>query len=155
MTDVPDEPDRLEGAPHPRATVALHGQEAAEAAFLAALASGRPHHGWLIAGPRGVGKATLAWRIARHLRARAPGDTLDMDPAHPVFRRTAALSEPQLFLARRPWDDKTKRLRTAITIDEIRALKGFFQLSAPEAGWRVAIVDAAVELTPQAANALL
>lgn len=149
------EADRLEDAPHPRTTVALYGQEAAERAFLAALASGRPHHGWMIAGPRGVGKATLAWRIARHMLAGGAGDSLDMDPADPVFRRAAALAAPQIFLARRPWDDKARRLRTAITIDEIRALRGFFQLSATEAGWRVAIVDAADELTPQAANALL
>jgi DNA polymerase-3 subunit delta' len=155
MSDPLDEPDRLEGAPHPRHSWTLYGQAAAEAAFLAALGAGRPHHGWLISGPRGVGKATLAWRIARHMLAGAAGDTLAMDPADPVFRQAAALGAPRLFLARRPWDEKAKRLRTAITIDEIRALKGFFQLTAPDAGWRVAIVDAADELTPQAANALL
>jgi len=154
MSDIP-EPDRLEGAPHPRETRRFFGQEAAEAEFLGALASGRPPHGWLIAGARGTGKATLAWRIARHMLAGAPGGTLDMDPDHPVFRQAAALGAPQIFLARRPWDEKAKRLKTAITVDEIRALKAFFQLTAPEAGWRVAIVDAADELTTQAANALL
>jgi DNA polymerase-3 subunit delta' len=155
MSEATEESDRLEGAPRPRETVVLYGQAAAEAAFLGALAAGRPHHGWLISGPRGVGKATLAWRIARHMLAGGAGDTLDMDPGHPAFRQPAALAAPQLFLARRPWDDKARRLRTAITIDEIRALKAFFQLTAPEPGWRVAIVDAADELTPQAANALL
>lgn len=150
-----EEPDRLEGAPHPRETASLYGQDAAQAGFLAALATGRPHHGWLIAGPRGVGKATLAWRIVRHMLAGAPGDSLYMDPSDLVFRRVAALSAPQLFLARRSWDDKAKRLRSAIGVEEIRALKSFFQLSAPEAGWRVAILDSADELTPQAANALL
>jgi DNA polymerase-3 subunit delta' len=78
-----------------------------------------------------------------------------MDPGDPVFRRVAALSAPDLFLARRAWDEKARRLRSAIGVEEIRALKSFFQLSAPEAGWRVAILDAADELTPQAANALL
>ena len=78
-----------------------------------------------------------------------------MAPGHPVFRQLAALASPQLFLCRRPWDDKAERLRTAITVDEVRALKGFFQLSAADGGRRVAIVDAADELNAAAANALL
>ena len=150
-----DEPDRHPSAPHPRHTAALFGQEAAERGFLAAEATGRLHHAWLLTGPRGVGKATLAWRIARHLIAGARDTTLEMAPHDPVFRQVAALASPQLFLARRPWDDKNERLKTAITVDEIRALKGFFELTAADGGHRVAIVDAADELTSQAANALL
>ncbi len=153
--DTIPEPDRLPGAPHPRETSVLFGQDAAEARFLAARASGRMHHAWLLTGPRGIGKATLAWRIARHLLADSDAATLDMPPDHPVFRQTASLAAPGLFLCRRPWDDKTERLRTAITVDEMRALKSFFQLAATDGGWRVAIVDAADEMTPQAANALL
>jgi DNA polymerase-3 subunit delta' len=151
----PVEPDRHPSAPHPRETVALFGQQAAERALLEAETGGRLHHAWLLTGPRGVGKATLAWRIARHLIAGAPAASLEMAPEHPVFRQVAALASPQLFLARRPWDEKGERLRTAITVDEIRALKGFFQLSAAEGGRRVAIVDAADELNAAAANALL
>lgn len=155
----PVEPDRQPGAPHPRETAVLFGQEAAEAAFLAA--EGRLHHAWLLTGPKGVGKATLAWRIARHLLAGGSdggsegGYGLAMDPGHPVFRQVAALGAPRLALCRRPWDDKAERLRTAITVDEVRALKGFFQLSAADGGWRVAIIDAADELNTAAANALL
>ncbi len=151
----PEESDRLPGAPHPRETVALFGQAAAETAFLEAGATGRLHHAWAITGPAGVGKATLAWRIARQLIAGGTAPTLDMAPDHPVFRQVAALGSPQLFLCRRPWDDKGERLRTAITVDEVRALKSFFQLSAAEGGHRVAIVDAADELNTAAANALL
>jgi DNA polymerase-3 subunit delta' len=149
-----EEPDRLEGAPHPRETLRLYGQQAAQAQALTAL-QGRAHHAWLIAGPQGVGKATLAWSVARHVIAGEAGASLDMAPDHPVFRRTAALAEPRLFLARRPWDDKAKRLKTAITVEETRALKAFFQMSAAGGGWRVAIVDAADEMNPAAANALL
>lgn len=152
--DIP-EPDRRAGAPHPRETHVLFGQEAAEAGFLSAHASGRMHHAWLVTGPPGIGKATLVWRIARYLLAGGTGDSLQMAPEHPVFRQAAALAAPGLFLCRRPWDDKTERLRASITVDEMRTLKGFFQLSAAEGGWRVAIVDAADEMTPQAANALL
>lgn len=153
MSDA--EPDRLDGAPHPRETAVLFGQDLAEAAFLASRLGGQTHHAWAITGPRGIGKATLAWRIARYMLAGGTGASLAMDPEHPVFRQTRALGAARIFLARRPWDEKAKRLRTAITIDEIRALKAFFQLSAPDGGWRVALVDAADDLTPQAANALL
>jgi DNA polymerase-3 subunit delta' len=154
MNDIP-EPDRLAEAPHPRETAVLFGQEAAEAAFLAAARDGRVPHGWMITGPRGVGKATLAWRIARYMLAGGRGDSLAMDLGNPVFRQVAALAAPGLWLCRRPWDEKGKRLRTQITIDEARGLKAFFQMSAAEGGWRVAIVDAADELNPSAANAIL
>ncbi|WP_375551599.1 DNA polymerase III subunit delta' [Rhodophyticola porphyridii] len=164
--DTPPEADRLEGAPHPRETARLFGQSAAEAAFLAAFTSDRLHHAWLLTGPRGVGKATLAWRIARFLLATHPdpGDalfaapvpeTLDIAADHPVARRVLALSEPGLMLLRRPWDEKAKRLKAQITVDEIRKLKDFFAFSASDGGRRVVIVDAADEMNTSAANALL
>ncbi len=170
MSDAPlPEPDRIEGAPHPRDTPRLLGQEAAEAAFLEAFATGRLHHGWLLTGPRGVGKATLAWRLARFLLSTPlPGgdaglfgeappapQSLDVDPEHPVARRIKAGSEAGLFVLRRPADEKTKRLKQQITVDEVRKLKNFFALSAAEGGRRVVIVDAADEMNVSAANALL
>ena len=154
MSEV-QEPDRLPGAPHPRETSVLYGQGAAEAQFLAAAAAGRLPHAWLLTGPRGVGKATLDWRIARALVAGGPVESLAMAREAPAFRALANLASPQLFLCRRPWDDKTERLRTAITVEEVRALKDFFQLSAADGGHRVAIVDAADEMNASAANALL
>ncbi|MFZ1482308.1 MAG: DNA polymerase III subunit delta', partial [Paracoccaceae bacterium] len=93
MADPLPEPDRAEGAPHPRDTARLIGQEAAEAAFLTAFRQGRLHHGWLLTGPKGVGKATLAWRLARFLLATPdddggmfaapPPETLDIPDGHP------------------------------------------------------------------------
>jgi DNA polymerase III subunit delta' len=156
MSDAePEEADRLAGAPHPRETAMLHGQEAAAAAYRAAMSSGRAPHGWLVTGPRGTGKATLAWAMARHLLAADPAAPLEMSPEHPVFRQTRALSHPGLALVRRPWDDKAGRLRAEITVDEVRGLNGFFRLSAAEGGARVAIIDSADELNTSAANALL
>lgn len=162
--DIP-EPDRIEGAPHPRQTARLIGQGTAEAAFLDAWSSGRLHHGWLITGPRGVGKATLAWRLARFLLATpplegglfapAPPATLDIPDSHPVARHIAALTEPRLFLLRRAWDDKKEKLPDIISVDEVRKLKSFFALSAADGGHRVAIVDSVDEMNPSAANALL
>ncbi len=161
------EPDRAPGAPHPRHTERLFGQDAPAASFLEAFNSQRLHHGWLITGPRGVGKATLAWQIARFLIANPPdtgamfapepANSLAISPDHPVAHRIAALSEPGLFLLRRGWDDKARppRLRAQITVDEVRKLRNFFALSAPGGGRRVVIVDAADEMNPNAANALL
>ncbi len=164
MSDDIPEPDRVEGAPHPRETVQLFGQDAAEANFLEAYTQSRLHHGWLITGPKGIGKATLAWNIIRFLLAQdadaggmfdTPTDSLHIPEDHSVFRRVAALAEPGVFLARRPWDPKTKRLKTAITVEEIRKLKSFFTLSAADGGWRIAIIDAADEMNVAAENALL
>lgn len=162
---APPEPDRVEGAPHPRETLHLFGQQAAEAAFLEAFNSGRMHHGWLITGPRGVGKATLAWRIARFLLAQPAPDQglfgappppadLEVPPDHPVARRVQALSEPGLKLIRRSLNDQG-RLRQVIAVEDVRALRDFFGLSATDGGRRVVIVDAADEMNPNAANALL
>ncbi|MFN3262030.1 MAG: DNA polymerase III subunit delta' [Pikeienuella sp.] len=162
---APEEADRVGDLPHPRETLRLFGQEAAEEAFLAAWGGGRLHHAWLLAGPRGVGKATLAYRIARARLAAEEGGglfgapepprTLDLDPEHPVSRRIAAGSEPRLFTLRREADPKTERLYTRIRVEDVRRLKSFFQLSAADGGWRVAVVDPAEEMNANAANALL
>ncbi|SHG45942.1 DNA polymerase III subunit delta' [Cognatishimia maritima] len=166
--DALTESDRIEGAPHPKETQTLLGQDQAIAAFLEAFNSQRLHHGWLVTGPRGVGKATLAWQIARFLLATpkpsagglfddAPqiAGNLQIDAEHPVARRIAAGAEPGLFAVRRPYDDKTKKLKSQITVDEIRKLKNFFALSSADGGRRVVIVDSADELNVSAANALL
>ena len=167
--DALPELDAIEGAPHPRHTSAVFGHAAAEAAFLDAHAGGRLHHAWLLTGPRGIGKATLAWRIARFLLAEPPDQpaglfgapeppaSLDLPADHPVMRRTAALSEPRLLLLRRVWNTKSRppRPQAVITVDEARRLRDFFGLSAADGGRRVVIVDAADEMNIQAANALL
>lgn len=159
-----EEPDRIDGAPHPRETPQLFGQARAERGFLDAYAGGRMHHGWLLTGPRGVGKATLAWRIARFLLATPadhggmfapdPPDRLDISAEHPVARRILALSEPGVKLIRRSQDEKG-RLRQVITVDDVRDLRGFFGLTSADGGRRIAIVDAADEMNVNAANALL
>jgi DNA polymerase III subunit delta' len=159
------EPDRVTGAPHPRETPALIGHHAAEQAFLDAFRAGKLHHGWMITGPLGLGKATLAWKIARFLLATPDDDggmfaappptTLDIPADHPIAHRLAALSEPRLFLLRRAWDDNTRKLKSMITVDEVRKLKNYFSLSAADGGRRVAIIDAVDEMNTAAANALL
>ncbi|MCV6586445.1 MAG: DNA polymerase III subunit delta' [Marinibacterium sp.] len=166
MTDDTPRADQVPDAPHPRETETLFGHAAAEQAVLDAIADGRLHHAWLITGPQGIGKATLAWRMARHLLASPPDDggmfgapepaqTLDISPDHPVARRILAEAEPGLALVRRSANDKTGRLRDEIVVDDIRALHRFFGLSSADGGRRVVIVDAADDMNVSAANALL
>ncbi|QRZ12541.1 DNA polymerase III subunit delta' [Paracoccus methylovorus] len=149
------EPDRVPGAPHPREAARVIGQDGAVADFLAAARAHRLHHAWLISGPRGTGKATLAWSIAKWLLSDGTTSDLTTPPDDPTIRRIRALSEPRLHLVRRPVDEKTQRLRAEITVDEIRRLQGFFHMSAAEGGRRIAIIDAADEMNQSAANALL
>lgn len=159
------EPDRVTGAPHPRETAALIGHHTAEKTFVDAFNSGKLHHGWMITGPLGLGKATLAWKIARFLLATPEDDggmfaapapsSLDIPADHPVSHRLLALSEPRLYLLRRAWDDAARKLKSTIGVDEVRKMKSYFALSAADGGRRVAIIDAVDEMNPAAANALL
>jgi DNA polymerase III subunit delta' len=151
-----NEPDRLDGFSTPREVDRLFGHESAISEFNDALESGRMHHAWLLVGPEGIGKATLAYRFAR--TALAEGDraeTRDVDRDHSVFRKVAALSHPNLLLIRRSWVEKWKRYSQWIGVEEVRRLRAFLGHSAGEEGWRVVIVDRADELNQNAANAFL
>ncbi len=165
MTEVA-EPDRIAGAPHPRDTGHLYGQDAAVTDFLDAWNAGRMHSGWLITGPRGVGKATLAWKIATFLLADRPAEgglfgdpppvtSLTIDAENPDARLIQSGAHPRLYVVRRPTDDKTGVLKSEITVDAVRGMRDFFHMSATDGGRRVVIVDAADELNRSAANAIL
>jgi DNA polymerase III subunit delta' len=143
-------------APQPRANPILLGHEQAETTLIEALRAGRMHHAWLITGPDGVGKATLAYRFARRLLAGMPeADTLALEPTHPVFRRVAAGSHADLLTVERAYDEKRKRMRTQIAVDDVRRIGNFMSLTPAEGGWRVVVVDGAEELNQASANALL
>ena len=161
--DAAPEIDTLDGLPLPRQRADLVDQVAAEATLLDAYRSGRIHHAWILGGPKGIGKATLAFRFARFVMthpdpkspAVAAARDLAVDIDTPVARRIAGGSHMDLLHLRRPWDEKAKRFKTELPIDEIRRTVGFFGSTAGEGGWRIAIVDAADDLNGNAANALL
>jgi DNA polymerase-3 subunit delta' len=157
-TEIP-EPDRVPGYPHPRETLRLVGHEQVLSRIARALRAGRPPHGWLITGPPGIGKATLAYRIARYLLAYGASDRgaadLSVPPNEAASIQVAAGSHPGLLVLRRAINPKTGRLMTVISVDEIRRLGGFFGMTSGAGGWRVAIVDTADDMNDNAANALL
>jgi len=158
-SETASEPDRLEDAPHPREQLSLFGHEAAEGAFLDAVGSRRLHHAWLIGGPEGVGKATLAYRMARFLlaqpRAGVPARTLEVAKDHPVQRLIAAQSHPNLAVLRRAAATDKKAASTTIPVDAVRKAMGLFASTAADGGYRVCIVDSADDLIAASANALL
>jgi DNA polymerase-3 subunit delta' len=155
--------DAIEGWPPPEAQSAWFGERSAERTLLDAYRGGRMHHAWLLAGPKGIGKATLAYRFARFALAhpdpggKGAGTAVDLSvsPDDPVFRKVAARAHPNLLVLERPWDDEKKRYRTELTVPEIRRTVSFFGSTAAEAGWRIAIVDPADDMNANAANALL
>lgn len=160
-----EEEDDDDSVTPPRENSQLSGHGAAEQLLLQAYNDGRLPHAWLFSGPKGIGKATLAYRFGRFLVSRGEAGqdmfgaetaaTLAVDPGNRNHRLIAARAHPDLRGIERTIDAKTKRLRTAITVDQIRELGGFFALTGADGGWRVAIIDGADEMNRNAANAIL
>jgi DNA polymerase III subunit delta' len=155
----PSDSDRIEGFAHPRQTHALWGQDDALGRAARAVRSGRPPGAWLITGAPGIGKATLAYRIARYLLAYGATDAgaadLSVPQEHIAARQVTAQSHPGLLVLKRAINPKTGKLMTVLAVDEIRKLADFFGMTSGAGGWRVAIVDTADDMNDNAANALL
>ncbi len=173
--------DDEDGGLTPRNNPELIGHLEAETSLRTALEAQRLAHAWLVTGPKGIGKATLAHRFARYVLAygaaaakaedagpslfgdapepAAPqggeGPGLYVSPEHPVFRRTVSGSHADLMVIERAVDEKTGRLKGQIPVDAIRSVKSFLSLTAGEGAWRVVIIDSADDMNRNAANALL
>ena len=162
--------------PHPRQNPDLEGHGIAEAQLINAWATGRLHHGWLISGRKGIGKATLAFRFARflltHGNPASEEDTgpslfcndksskmlpssLNIDPGSTVSRRITANGHADLQVIERGMLDDGKQGQNVISVERIRSIGHTMSLTAGEGGWRVVIVDAAEDMNSNAANALL
>ncbi|WP_282608302.1 DNA polymerase III subunit delta' [Pelagibius sp. Alg239-R121] len=147
----------------PRENADLLGHGAAEKRLLTAYESGRLPHAWLMTGPRGVGKATLAFRFARFVLnggTSAPGlfggspDGLSLDPGNEVFRRVASGGHGDLMTVERGVDQKGK-VRSVIPVEDARNVVSFLRRTSTEGGWRIVIVDSIDDMNINATNALL
>ncbi|MGL3605380.1 DNA polymerase III subunit delta' [Rhizobium sp. G187] len=150
----------LEGAIAPVLNTHLFGHREQEDFLARSYRSGKGHHAVLIEGPEGIGKATLAFRFANHILrypepSLAPDTIADPDPAHPVSRQLASGASHNLLHLSRPVDEKTGRVKSAITVDEVRKAGHFFAQTSGTGNWRIVIIDPADDLNRNAANAIL
>ncbi|MFL6752568.1 MAG: DNA polymerase III subunit delta' [Sphingomicrobium sp.] len=138
----------------------IWGQDRAVEQFTSAWASRKLHHAWLLAGPKGVGKASFALAAARRVLAEAAGPAFDLPGLetpedHPIAKLIAAGSHPDMRWLERLPNEKTGNLARNISVAQIRGLSDLFDLSPAMSDWRVAVIDTVDELEPSAANALL
>ncbi len=155
--ELAPEIDRLDAFPHPRHTAHLFGHHHARQELGTAIASGRMHHAWILTGPDGIGKATLAYKAASYALADPAerNEALSLAPQTIAARQVGQLCHPGLLVIRRTYDMRNKRFASAISVDEVRRLRGFLSHRSEPGHWRVVIVDRADELNLNAANALL
>lgn len=156
-------PDNSGAVIHPRAASRLFGHGEAEQTLLEAYRSGRMPHAWLIGGPTGIGKATLAYRMARFVlahpdpsaKAVQAAQSLGVPEDDAAARKIASQSHTGLLVLQREINDTTGKLFTEIRAEDVRRTVPFFGATAGEGGWRVAIVDSVDELNATGENAIL
>ncbi|MEM5585134.1 DNA polymerase III subunit delta' [Roseibium sp. AS2] len=160
--DIP-QVDAIPGYPLPHQRDRLIGHNETEQELLQAYRSERLHHAWILGGPKGIGKATLAFRLARFVVANpdrfgaevAAAQDLSVAPDHAVARQLTGGGHPNILHLRRPWDEKGKRFKADLPVDEVRRTVSFFGTTASAKAWRLCIVDAADDMNNSSANALL
>ena len=151
------EADRADGCLHPRSVYDLVGHSEIERQFAGLLAQNQLHHAWLISGPSGIGKATLAYRMIRRVLGGMPTTqgSLDVPASDPTAQRIESLGHGDFHLVRRPYDERTKKIRAEIPVAEARKISGFFTRKASEGGWRVCLIDGIDDMNRNASNAVL
>lgn len=166
---VPENIDVEEGLKHPRDMDFCIGHEAVETRLLDLFQSGRMPHGLIFTGQKGIGKATMAYRLARFLLDdkgdpnqdalfggdESPAENLHIAPDNPTFRRVSSGGHPDFMNIEREYDAAKNRYKANVPVDAIRKVPGFLRMTASNGGWRVVIIDDADTMNRNAQNALL
>ena len=140
----------------PRAATAVIGHAQVRSDLLAWIAAGRLPHAVILGGEAGIGKATLAFVLAKYLlEKRRNAHRLEVPADSASARRVAMGSHGNLITIERHRDPDTGKPAKEIAVEEVRRIESFLRLSAGEGGWRVAIVDEAAHLNRTGQNALL
>jgi len=152
--------DTIDGIPDPAENPSLFGHAETRQALAESYRAGKLHHALLLAGPAGIGKATLAFHLAYHVLrypvpATAPAELVTPDPQSPLFRSIAQGAHPSVLHLTRPANERSKGFKTMLTVDEIRKVNRFLSMTAHDGAWRIVIVDPADDMNANAANALL
>lgn len=155
--------EQEDGILNPQSNPLLMGHNGAQLALKDAFHSDRFPHAWLLTGPSGIGKATLGFRFARYVCHQieekplfdAEEDLLHIDPDSSSFHKVAADAHPNLRVIQRSTHPTTGKLRTEITVDEVRKAVQLLRTTSADGGWRIIIVDSVDEMNRNAANALL
>ena len=162
MIEIEERPiaDRIDDIATPQQSENVVGHDAALNRLFETYRFGRMHHAWLLTGPQGIGKATMALTFAKFLFSFPNWESLpaQFDPSQisqNTHRQVAQGAHPQLLHLTRPWDEKAKRFKTQLSVEEIRRTQGFYGMTAGAGGWRITIVDAVDDMNASAANALL
>lgn len=157
---APEQYDSIPEVPEPVEHAELFGHVGEADELARAYRTGKFHHALILSGPRGIGKATLAFRLAHHLLANsrpaeAPSTLARPDTASTLFRLMVQGAHPSLLHLTRPAADRGAGFKSAVTVDEIRRVGRFLSMTSHDGGYRVVIVDAADDMNRNADNALL
>jgi DNA polymerase III subunit delta' len=158
--DPPEQHDTLHGVRAPVETAVLRGHDRQAELIAQAYRLGRMHHALLLEGPPGIGKASFAFQLAQHLIANpsaadAPGAFTLLERNSNDFRQLAQGTHGQVLHLTRPFDPKTEKFKTMLTVDEVRRIGHFLSRTNPGAGYRTVIIDPVNDMNASASNALL
>lgn len=152
--------DRIDGISIPEECRRIYSHEDVLKRLTASFISGKMHHAWLLNGPRGVGKATVALSFAKFMfsnldRTNAVQGFSMESISDAVHGQVTGGGHPELLHLTRPWDSKTGKFKTQLSVEEVRRTQAFYGMTAAAGGWRITIVDAADDMNASASNALL
>ncbi len=150
----------LDGAIPPAENTHLFGHRDVVSFLAKSYRGGNLHHALLLEGPEGIGKATLAYRFANHILkhkdpASAPDVIADPDPDAAISRQLSGGASHHLLHLARPVDVKTGRVKSAITVEEVRRAGHFLAQTSGTGNWRIVVIDPADDMNRSAANAIL